>query len=308
MSNDERLEWFPCKPGPLLGALAGMSSPEQHVYLIVLLRIYENGGACPDTISALSVRTRLNKRVVAEALESLFQSKRLYRGDGGIRNPKADSVIATSWAVVEKRKIGGAEGGRRAAQNRKKNQSRGDTSPAQEPKKIITQEQIQIQDSLFPDGNRAPEPARESAAMKDPPLDPEADYYRRGKEVLGPSAGGMLTQLLKAKGGNVALARAAIEQASTRGDAKQYVGAMVRGVNGGGANGANRNGGEQKLGFAGIAAKLRQANAERADGAAAFGDAGDRQPEDGRGFAAAPLGGMDRTGQTPPFAPSPHRR
>lgn len=80
-----------------------------------------------------------------------------------------------------------------------------------------------------------------SNAMQNPPLDPEADLYRRGREVLGTSAGGMIRNLLIAKGGNVALARAAIEQASQRGDAREYVGAMVRGVKSGARGNAFAN-------------------------------------------------------------------
>jgi hypothetical protein len=42
--------------------------------------------------------------------------------------------------------------------------------------------------------------------------DQEQDLFRRGKEVLGPSAGGKIKSLLIVKG-EVALARAALEQA-----------------------------------------------------------------------------------------------
>ena len=83
--------------------------------------------------------------------------------------------------------------------------------------------------SLFPE-----EPSGRSEAMPNPPLDLEADYYRRFREVIGKEAGGMAKLLLRAKGGNVMLARAAIETAATRGDARQYIGAMIRNVKPGG--------------------------------------------------------------------------
>lgn len=104
--------------------------------------------------------------------------------------------------------------------------------------------------------------AEPSAVMKDPPPDPEADYYRRGREVLGANAGGVLTQLIRAKGGNLALARAAIEQASTRGDAREYVGAMVRNFKNGGTNEANRNVSARGTGAI-LGAQLRRRIAER---------------------------------------------
>ena len=62
-----------------------------------------------------------------------------------------------------------------------------------------------------------------------PPPDPETELFRRGKQVLGKNAGGLITELLKAKDGKVALARAAIETASTKHDPREYVGAIIRG-------------------------------------------------------------------------------
>lgn len=63
-------------------------------------------------------------------------------------------------------------------------------------------------------------------------LDPsiaERDYFTRGKSLLGKNAGGLLAKLKAAKGGNVALARAALETASTKENPHEYIGAIVRG-------------------------------------------------------------------------------
>jgi len=306
MAKEDRLDWFPCEPSRLLGALAGMKSPKQLVYLIVLLRIYECGGACPDSIEALALRTRMNKRIVTDALSELFKEQRLYQGEGGIHNWKADEVIADSFALRERRKQAGSEGGKRTAEKTKKKQHEPPSNAAanEQPRG----RQLQLQDSLFSDENRAPrvepkpaepEPVGESVALKNPPPDPEADYFRRGREVLGASAGGMLKQLLVMKGGNVALARAAIEQASTRGDAKQYVGAMVRGYGKGAtANAETRVVQQPRLGAAGIAQRIRQSIAERAavPDAPEFFSAGDPEPGGGCRPSPPPLGRVDRAG------------
>jgi hypothetical protein len=69
------------------------------------------------------------------------------------------------------------------------------------------------------------------AKASDGPLDlsiPEREYFMRGREVLGKGAGGLISKLLKAKGGNVALARAAIEQASQKQNPTEYVAACCR--------------------------------------------------------------------------------
>ena len=56
----------------------------------------------------------------------------------------------------------------------------------------------------------------------------EVDYFRRVKEICGASAGGLAKKLLDAKGGSVPLARAAAEQASTKQDAREYLGRIIR--------------------------------------------------------------------------------
>lgn len=70
-----------------------------------------------------------------------------------------------------------------------------------------------------------------NASGAEAPLDPsvpEREYFSRGREVLGKNAGGQLANLLKSKGGNVALARAAIEAASQKDRPAEYIGAIVR--------------------------------------------------------------------------------
>ena len=61
------------------------------------------------------------------------------------------------------------------------------------------------------------EPIGSGAAA--PSIDPsqaERDYFARGRDVLGKSAGGQLAKLLKANGGNVSLSRSTLELAATK--------------------------------------------------------------------------------------------
>ena len=62
----------------------------------------------------------------------------------------------------------------------------------------------------------------------DAPTTAEAELFRRGKHVLGAKAGGLLAMLLKAKGGSVAKARAALELASEKDDPREFIGAIIR--------------------------------------------------------------------------------
>jgi hypothetical protein len=70
--------------------------------------------------------------------------------------------------------------------------------------------------------------ATASAAPPDPAI-PEREYFERGRKVLGPKNGAMIANLLKAKGRNVALARAALEEASQKQSPIEYVAAICRG-------------------------------------------------------------------------------
>jgi hypothetical protein len=58
----------------------------------------------------------------------------------------------------------------------------------------------------------------------------EIELFERGKSILGNSASGLIAKLLKAKNGNIPLARAALEMASTKQSPREYVGAIVRGA------------------------------------------------------------------------------
>lgn len=51
----------------------------------------------------------------------------------------------------------------------------------------------------------------------------ERQYFIRGKDLLGRRAGSLLARLLKSKGGNIALARAELERASTKENPREWL-------------------------------------------------------------------------------------
>lgn len=75
--------------------------------------------------------------------------------------------------------------------------------------------------------NSAPQGAADGAARVVPMKSPEARVYDRGREILGPSAGGLVTKLLRRHDGNPALAMASLEVASTKSDPREYIGAII---------------------------------------------------------------------------------
>lgn len=74
---NDRAPWFRCFPTALLGSLAGMQPHQAYIYVTVLLRIYETGGAVSETFDTLSRRTGLSKKRVWEALEYLLEMGKL---------------------------------------------------------------------------------------------------------------------------------------------------------------------------------------------------------------------------------------
>lgn len=82
------------------------------------------------------------------------------------------------------------------------------------------------------EGNGREGNSEANASGAEAPLDPsipERDYFLRGREVLGSKSGAMIANLLKAKGKNVALARAALEEASQKQSPMEFVAAICRG-------------------------------------------------------------------------------
>jgi len=73
------------------------------------------------------------------------------------------------------------------------------------------------------------EPIGSGAEAPPDPSVPEREYFARGRDVLGSEAGGLIAKILKAKGGNVALARAVLEQASQKQNPREYAAAACRG-------------------------------------------------------------------------------
>jgi hypothetical protein len=118
---------------------------------------------------------------------------------------------------------------RRAAKVRWKHKKTMDATHMQRTSNAhATHDQQQMQRICKGEGEGQGE--RKNAADAAPAISSdEADLFRRGKAILGDSAGGLIKNLIKAKSGNIALARAAIETASTKQDPREYIAACIHG-------------------------------------------------------------------------------
>lgn len=272
--DDDRLEWVPLYASKLLGALSRMRPDEGHLYWIVCLRIYEVGAPCRDNLDALARLSGMTKRRVSDNLDRLFRAGKLVRETDGIMNPFAGHVLAEARAFREGRSRAGKEGASRRWEKSKEKQRTPDGKANAEA--MANDAHLQIQDTLFPNGNRAPKvkPAKPKTALEVE----RKSLFDRGDEIFGPGAGGLIQNLLAVKHGNVALTRAAIEQASTMDNPRQYVGGIIRG----GSNAANRNGnaGGRGGGFDTVVARIDTGRTPSGVSSPAGGDAADAAPRD----------------------------
>ena len=74
----------------------------------------------------------------------------------------------------------------------------------------------------------------EAKASGASPPDPKSDFFKRGREILGKNAGGLISKVLKSQGSEddvraIAKARALLETASTKADAAEWLGRVLSG-------------------------------------------------------------------------------
>lgn len=196
---------MPIHIGDLLRDTGHLNLEELAAYMLLLFHHWSTG-SLPEDDKRLATIARMTaaqwKRAKPE-LEKFFQP--------GWKHGRIEKDLATSHANYEKRAKAGAEGGKAKA------------AAKQNASKSLAMLETESSNALATD-NLLP---KKDAAPAAP--DPEVELFQRGREVLGKQAGGLVSRLLAAKNKNIALARAAIEQASTKSDPREYIGAVIRG-------------------------------------------------------------------------------
>lgn len=168
-------------------------------YLMLLFHHWSTGSLPDDDdqLAAIACMTRGEWKRTRPILERFFQP--------GWKHGRVEEDLASAKESYEKRAKAGEKGGKAKAEAK---QGSGNATPG--PEQPLTFNQ-----------------SKKDAADAAP--DPEKELFRRGREVLGKSAGGMISKLLAAKQKSIPLARAAIEQASTKSDPREYIGGIIRG-------------------------------------------------------------------------------
>lgn len=182
-----------------------LRAAEHGAYLLLLFHHWSTGSLPDDDrqLSAIACMTPAEWRRARPILIKFF--------DEGWRHGRVEKDLEEANSNYEKRAKAGSEGGKAKARA-KQNHS-----------KTVAMLEPESSNALATD-NRLPKKDAAGAAP-----DPEVELFRRGREVLGKQAGGLISKLLAAKQRNIALARAAIEQASTKSDPREYIAAIIRG-------------------------------------------------------------------------------
>lgn len=172
-------------------------------YFLLCMHYWATGGLPDDDkqLATIACMTDREWRAARPIIEPLF------KGEGKWKHKRVDEEMAEAQAKYERRVEAGSKGGKAKAKNK---QSSSNASPML--KQPITDN-----------------PKEEKDAAPDGAPSEEADLFRRGKSVLGSNAGGQIAKLLKAKGGSIPLARAAIEQAATKQNPREYIGRVISG-------------------------------------------------------------------------------
>jgi uncharacterized protein YdaU (DUF1376 family) len=208
-------------------------------YHVICQLIYLNEGPIANNEHGIAGRCRQHIHTYRRCLRSLIDGGKLRMDGGRIANDRATTELQS----INDNRTHAAYGGKRSAITRAQTRNaennplkNNDAAQASLHEVSNIKDKTRLEETRQEKKDAAPNGARpdefdlgQAAPARPPPRsDPEIELFRRGREVLGDKAGGMISQLLKAKG-KPELARAAIEQASTKDRPREYIGAIIRG-------------------------------------------------------------------------------
>jgi uncharacterized protein YdaU (DUF1376 family) len=222
------------------GGTHSLSHEEYRVYHILVEQMMLEEGAIIAHERALAGAANMTVRAFRKVVNALLNLGKVDAIDGRLFNPR----VAKELVAIRENRDNAKLGGRNSGKTRRKPEETGKNLPKPTEKPAGDAEIPTEKPSKNNGAGEAPllrgvEPYREEKsstlradALKDAdassdPSKADRELYERGKEVLGKKAGALITQVKTHYGGNIALARAAIEQASTKQDPLEYVGRIL---------------------------------------------------------------------------------
>jgi Protein of unknown function (DUF1376) len=194
------MKWYKHDPSAALAGMIGLTVEERGAYYTLIDLLYARAPHNDVTdilvIKALGIRPQTWRRLKG----SLILKGKVHETDGKLTANRVQTEVLSAGLIITQRSVWNT---RRKEKQRLSSIGGVDTTTTTSTSR------------------------KEHGANA--PRDPEkAALYDRGKQILGPSAGGQVTRLLNLKG-SVPGARAILEMAATAGNPAEYVGAVLRG-------------------------------------------------------------------------------
>lgn len=207
--------WMPLYIADYLRKTTHLGALESGAYLHLIMDYWQNDGLPADDkkLARIAKLTDREWKASKETLQEFFHD--------GWKHEKVDAEIAAAIQIA-----GSNAGKARDAANKRWSKHNSSNGGAMQQASSEHASSIATTDAPECTLHTSQEERKKDAAAA---ALPEADLFRRGKEILGKTSGGVIKNLLKAKQNSVPLARAAIEQASTKSDPREYIGAIIRG-------------------------------------------------------------------------------
>jgi uncharacterized protein YdaU (DUF1376 family) len=102
MSKSPWVKWY---SGDFLNGIADLEPNEIAVYVVVLNRIYDEGGPISDDVARIARRCHMRPSSCEKALSNLLRSRKLTRVDGLLSNDRCEKEIKSREEVSNKSSI-----------------------------------------------------------------------------------------------------------------------------------------------------------------------------------------------------------
>lgn len=201
--------WMPLYVGDFLADTAHLSATETGIYMRLIMHCWQHG-TIPKDDKTLARISHCDARVWRQYRETVLQFFDLVN-DVSMHHKRVTHELHRSEEISNKRKDAALQKHSKSSPNAEQLQTHARASS--QPQSHLQKKETEA----YASGAEAPPD----------PSEPERQFFKRVREVLGKSAGGQGAKLLKVAGGNVALARSKIELAATKDNAGEFIAKVI---------------------------------------------------------------------------------
>lgn len=205
----------------------GLTLEEEAAFLRICHQMYRRKQAIPNSNKLLCVLWRCHPNKAKALLQKLVEHGKIVIDEAGnLTNLRTAKELHVRETLRTRRAHAGHTGGIRSGEVRKKSLENNDPDEA---KRSTGQDRTGQDRTKEQDAALAAVLPFEALPVKQksPEEQTRADYYAQFRQLLGSSGPAMATRLLKAKGGNIWQAMAALGAAREAGDIRSYLGAII---------------------------------------------------------------------------------